>query len=98
MIPVCQPPRDSSEEASLARGYLEKRPHGDGTRGDSSGLAFDRKGISLLRTGDRFVSRKALVADFRPVVRKAPRSVYGQGDALGYAPLRNAIAEYAGST
>ena len=28
------------------------------------------------------------------VVRKAPRSLYGQGDALGYPPLRNAIAEY----
>jgi GntR family transcriptional regulator / MocR family aminotransferase len=32
------------------------------------------------------------------VVRKAPRSLYGQGDALGYAPLRKAIAEYVGST
>src|SRR4051794_8405424 len=30
------------------------------------------------------------------VVRKAPRSLYGQGDTLGYAPLRNAIAEYVG--
>ena len=31
------------------------------------------------------------------VVRRAPRSLYGQGDARGFAPLRKAIAEYAGS-
>ncbi|WP_348269236.1 PLP-dependent aminotransferase family protein [Edaphobacter paludis] len=31
------------------------------------------------------------------VVRRAPRSLYGQGDAHGYAPLRKAIAEYVGS-
>src|SRR6202012_3524330 len=30
------------------------------------------------------------------VYRKAPRSLYGQGDAGGYAPLRRAIAEYVG--
>jgi len=32
------------------------------------------------------------------VVRRAPRSLYGQGDARGYAPLRKAIAECVGST
>jgi GntR family transcriptional regulator/MocR family aminotransferase len=32
------------------------------------------------------------------VMRRAPRSLYGQGDARGYAPLRKAIAEYVGST
>lgn len=32
------------------------------------------------------------------VVRRAPRSLYGQGDARGYAPLRKAIAEYIGAT
>jgi GntR family transcriptional regulator/MocR family aminotransferase len=31
------------------------------------------------------------------VVRRAPRSLYGQGDSRGYAPLRKAIAEYVGS-
>ncbi len=31
------------------------------------------------------------------VIRHAPRSLYGQGDARGYAPLRKAIAEYVGS-
>jgi GntR family transcriptional regulator/MocR family aminotransferase len=31
------------------------------------------------------------------VVRRAPRSLYGQGDARGFAPLRKAIAEYVGS-
>jgi GntR family transcriptional regulator / MocR family aminotransferase len=30
------------------------------------------------------------------VHRKAPRSLYGQGDARGYPPLRRAIAEYVG--
>jgi GntR family transcriptional regulator / MocR family aminotransferase len=30
------------------------------------------------------------------VHRKAPRSLYGNGDAGGYAPLRRAIAEYVG--
>jgi GntR family transcriptional regulator/MocR family aminotransferase len=30
------------------------------------------------------------------VYRNAPRSLYGQGDAGGYAPLRRAIAEYVG--
>ena len=30
------------------------------------------------------------------VYRKAPRSLYGQGDAGGYPPLRRAIAEYLG--
>jgi GntR family transcriptional regulator/MocR family aminotransferase len=30
------------------------------------------------------------------VYRKAPRSLYGQGDAGGYLPLRRAIAEYVG--
>lgn len=30
------------------------------------------------------------------VYRKAPRSLYGQGDASGYPPLRRAIAEYVG--
>src|SRR5246127_5507490 len=30
------------------------------------------------------------------VYRKAPRSLYGQGDARGYPPLRRAIAEYVG--
>ncbi len=30
------------------------------------------------------------------VYRKAPRSLYGQGDAGGYPPLRRAIAEYVG--
>src|SRR5260370_29056423 len=30
------------------------------------------------------------------VFRKAPRSLYGQGDASGYPPLRRAIAEYVG--
>ncbi len=32
------------------------------------------------------------------VVRRAPRSLYGQGDARGYAPLRKAIADYIGAT
>jgi GntR family transcriptional regulator / MocR family aminotransferase len=31
------------------------------------------------------------------VLRNAPRSLYGQGDARGYLPLRKAIAEYVGS-
>jgi GntR family transcriptional regulator/MocR family aminotransferase len=31
------------------------------------------------------------------VLRRAPRSLYGQGDARGYAPLRKAIAEYVGT-
>ncbi len=31
------------------------------------------------------------------VLRHAPRSLYGQGDARGYLPLRRAIAEYAGT-
>jgi GntR family transcriptional regulator/MocR family aminotransferase len=30
------------------------------------------------------------------VYRKAPRSLYGNGDAGGYAPLRRAVAEYVG--
>ena len=30
------------------------------------------------------------------VLRRAPRSLYGQGDARGYLPLRKAIAEYVG--
>jgi len=30
------------------------------------------------------------------VYRKAPRSLYGQGDAGGYPPLRRSIAEYVG--
>ena len=30
-------------------------------------------------------------------LRHAPRSLYGQGDARGYLPLRRAIAEYAGA-
>ena len=30
------------------------------------------------------------------VLRNAPRSLYGQGDAMGYLPLRKAIAEYIG--
>jgi GntR family transcriptional regulator/MocR family aminotransferase len=32
------------------------------------------------------------------VYRKAPRSLYGQGDAAGYPPLRRAIAEYVGQS
>jgi GntR family transcriptional regulator / MocR family aminotransferase len=32
------------------------------------------------------------------VLRKAPRALYGQGDAAGYLPLRRAIAEYIGSS
>jgi len=31
------------------------------------------------------------------VMRRAPRSLYGQGESLGYRPLRVAIAEYIGS-
>lgn len=31
------------------------------------------------------------------VVRRAPRSLYGQGDPRGYLPLRKAIAEYVGT-
>jgi GntR family transcriptional regulator / MocR family aminotransferase len=31
------------------------------------------------------------------VLRQAPRSLYGQGDARGYLPLRKAIAEYVGA-
>jgi GntR family transcriptional regulator / MocR family aminotransferase len=31
------------------------------------------------------------------VLRRAPRSLYGQGDARGYLPLRKAIAEYVGT-
>ena len=31
------------------------------------------------------------------VLRNAPRSLYGQGDARGYLPLRRAIAEYIGA-
>jgi GntR family transcriptional regulator / MocR family aminotransferase len=30
------------------------------------------------------------------VLRKAPRALYGQGDAAGYLPLRRVIAEYVG--
>ena len=30
------------------------------------------------------------------ILRRAPRSLYGQGDAKGYLPLRKAIAEYVG--
>jgi GntR family transcriptional regulator/MocR family aminotransferase len=32
------------------------------------------------------------------VYRKAPRALYGQGDAGGYPPLRRAIAEYVGQS
>jgi GntR family transcriptional regulator/MocR family aminotransferase len=32
------------------------------------------------------------------VYRRAPRSLYGQGDAGGYPPLRRAIAEYVGQS
>jgi len=32
------------------------------------------------------------------VLRRAPRSLYGQGDAHGYLPLRRAIAEYVGAS
>jgi GntR family transcriptional regulator/MocR family aminotransferase len=32
------------------------------------------------------------------VLRRAPRSLYGQGDAGGYRPLRKVIAEYIGSS
>jgi GntR family transcriptional regulator/MocR family aminotransferase len=32
------------------------------------------------------------------VLRRAPRSLYGQGDPGGYMPLRKAIAEYVGSS
>lgn len=32
------------------------------------------------------------------VLRRAPRSLYGQGSAGGYQPLRRAIAEYVGSS
>lgn len=31
------------------------------------------------------------------VLRRAPRSLYGQGDSRGYLPLRRAIAEYVGA-
>lgn len=31
------------------------------------------------------------------VLRKAPRSLYGQGDAAGYTPLRRVISEYVGA-
>ncbi len=31
------------------------------------------------------------------VLRRAPRSLYGQGDVRGYLPLRRAIAEYVGA-
>ncbi len=31
------------------------------------------------------------------VLRSAPRSLYGQGDPMGYLPLRRAIAEYVGT-
>ena len=32
------------------------------------------------------------------VLRRAPRSLYGQGNAAGYPPLRRAIAEYVGAS
>lgn len=32
------------------------------------------------------------------VLRRAPRALYGHGDAVGYLPLRRAIAEYVGSS
>jgi GntR family transcriptional regulator / MocR family aminotransferase len=32
------------------------------------------------------------------VLRRAPRSLYGHGNAAGYQPLRRAIAEYAGAS
>jgi GntR family transcriptional regulator/MocR family aminotransferase len=32
------------------------------------------------------------------VLRRAPRSLYGHGDARGYQPLRRAIAEYVGAS
>ena len=32
------------------------------------------------------------------VLRRAPRSLYGQGQAAGYQPLRRAIAEYVGAS
>ncbi|WP_263358892.1 MocR-like pyridoxine biosynthesis transcription factor PdxR [Acidicapsa ligni] len=32
------------------------------------------------------------------VLRRAPRSLYGHGDAAGYQPLRRAIAEYVGAS
>jgi len=32
------------------------------------------------------------------VLRRAPRSLYGHGNAAGYLPLRRAIAEYAGAS
>jgi len=32
------------------------------------------------------------------VLRRAPRSLYGQGNAAGYQPLRRAVAEYVGAS
>ena len=32
------------------------------------------------------------------VLRRAPRSLYGHGNAAGYQPLRRAIAEYVGAS
>jgi hypothetical protein len=48
-------------------------------------------------TSSPLLARYALALAAR-VLRRAPRSLYGQGDPGGYMPLRKAIAEYVGSS
>lgn len=97
------------EEAVAAPCHTAGPPAEDSTAGLSSRGRTAVEGVRLLAAshsvGRAFRSYEPAI-DLFPValwsrvaarvLRNAPRSLYGQGDALGYLPLRKAVAQYVG--
>lgn len=71
---------------TAASGFEHKAPSGSGRAFRSYEPALDLFPTELWA---RTVSR---------VLRRAPRGLYGHGDAIGYVPLRRAIAEHVGAS
>ena len=67
---------------------LTARPGRRGWSAPAAGLAFRRQGIPQLRARDRLFPVALWSRVAGRVLRNAPRSLYGQGDARGYLPLQ----------
>jgi len=82
---------------SQERHVIEDRSGYGGQCIRTAGQQINRQGIPKLGARYRSLPTDLWARVSARVMRRAPRSLYGQGEALGYRHLRVAIAEYVGS-